>query len=293
MTTPFSPVPEGSMRVGLCQVFTEPWAVDANVERTVQALEKAGAAGANLAITPECVFHGYGFLPNKDDQYKRLLEVAEPLESPRIDRIRAIAAKHRMAIVVGLAQKDEKNRIFNTALFIDQKGELKFRYRKVHCREFESATWNGVFTPGDDFFVGQVEVNQSRFKIGVMICFDREITETVRCLRALGSHFIACPLATVTYPLTRFETKVDNEVITRCRASENEVFIAVVNHSGTQNGGTFIVGPRGEPLVQMGEGAETRIMDVEMNELFTTYQGNPLSWMGWAYRRQNIYSKYL
>lgn len=293
MTTQTTPVPEGSIRVGLCQIYTEQWEVEANFKRTVEALEDSARQGAQMAITPECVFHGYGFLPDRKDQRKRLLEVAEPMESPRIERLKQLAKDNHMAIVVGMAQKDDAERIYNTSLFIDQEGRLECRYRKVHCREFESADWNGVFTPGDTFSVGHIQSGKTRYTIGNMICFDREITETVRCLRALGSQFIACPLATATYPLTRFETKVDNEVITRCRASENEVFIAVVNHSGTQNGGTFIVGPRGEPIIQLGKDPETKVLDVDMSELFTTYQGNPLSWMGWAYRRQNIYAKYL
>lgn len=287
------PVPEDNIRVALCQILTEHWAVEANFKRTVEALEDAARQGAQMAITPECVFHGYGFLPDRKEQYKRLLEVAEPMESPRIDRLKKLTKDNHMAIVVGLAQKDDTGKIYNTSLFIDQEGQLECRYRKVHCREFESADWNGVFTPGDSFSVGHIQSGKSRFTIGNMICFDREITETVRCLRALGSQFIACPLATTTYPLYRYDAWTDNEVITRCRAAENEVFIAVVNHAGTSNGGTFLVDPRGKPIIQLGEGPETKVLDVSMTELLTTYQGNPLSWMGWAYRRQNIYAKYL
>ena len=43
---------------------------------------------------------------------------------------------------------------------------------------------------------------------------------------------------------------VPNELITRCRAAENELFIAVVNHARRFNGGSFLVGPTGEVLHQ-------------------------------------------
>ena len=48
------------LQLGLCQVKTEAWDLEGNLQRTLNALEEAASQGAHLAITPECVFHGYG-----------------------------------------------------------------------------------------------------------------------------------------------------------------------------------------------------------------------------------------
>ena len=131
------------------------------------------------------------------------------------------------------------------------------------------------------------------FRVGVMICFDREIPESVRCLRAMGSYLIACPLATNTSDLSKFIDRADNEMITRCRAAENEVFIAVVNHAGRFNGGTFLVGPNGQMLHQMGTEAGVEVLDVPLGAVAEKFHSKPLGWMGWGYRRQSVYDRHL
>ena len=75
-----------SLKVGLCQVLTEPWEVDANLERALAALDEAAGNGAELAITPECVLHGYGF--DRDGDPRRVLDFAEPVDSPTIRKVR-------------------------------------------------------------------------------------------------------------------------------------------------------------------------------------------------------------
>lgn len=44
-----------------------------------------------------------------------------------------------------------------------------------------------------------------------------------------------------------------NDMLTRARAAEDETYIAVVNHSGLYNGGSFVAGPSGEWIIQMDE----------------------------------------
>jgi predicted amidohydrolase len=50
-----------SLKVGMCQVLTEPWETEVNLERALAALREAAEQGAELAITPESVLHGYAF----------------------------------------------------------------------------------------------------------------------------------------------------------------------------------------------------------------------------------------
>jgi predicted amidohydrolase len=86
---------------------------------------------------------------------------------------------------------------------------------------------------------------------------------------------------------------VDNESVTRVRAAENEVHIAVVNHAGRFNGGTFVVGPAGDSLCQLGEKAEFRKVSLPLLEQRKKFHAAPLGWMGWSYLRPEVYRKYV
>lgn len=285
--------PGPRLKVALCQVWTRCWDVEGNHQRTLQALGEAGAAGARLAITPECVFHGYANSGTKAETLRRLHAVAEPADGERIARIREIARTHSMAVVVGFAEAGEGRAVHNSAAVISPQGAILQVYRKVHCRDFEHVGFEGGFTPGDSFEVVKLEWEDASLNLGTLICFDREIPESVRCLRALGADLVACPLATETYPLNAPPNYAENEVVTRVRAAENEVFFVVVNHSGRCNGGSFVLGPGGECLRQLGPEPETACIDLPVEALRARIHGEPYGWMGWGYRRPEVYQRIL
>jgi predicted amidohydrolase len=278
------------LRVALCQISTVEWDLAGNLARTLAAIRSAAAGGAELAITPECVLNGYPG-DNSPEVRTRFVESAVRLDGPEVTELRAAAAEGGISVVVGLAEQSQgSNAVHNSAVAIGPDGTITAVYRKVHCRPFESVHHTGFFTPGEEFvgFAARQDVH-----VGLMICFDREIPESVRCLRALGSQFIACPLATNTSPLGGESARAHNELITRARAAENEVFIAVVNHADRFNGGSFIVGPHGEVLVQLGSAAEVALIDVPIEAVAEQYHADPLGWMGWGYRRPDVYARHL
>ena len=283
------------LRLALCQVETREWDEDGNLRRLLESLEAAGAQGTQLAVTPECVLHGYGMLAPGEDA-RRLWEAAEPPDGPRIRAVAEQARRHRMDIVLGFAERGaQEGVVHNSAAFIRRDGTTPWVYRKVHCRDFELAGQPGGFTPGSQFHASTLPYGDAEFRVGAFICFDREVPEAARCLRALGAQIIACPLATNTFDISRSDgaLRVDNEVVTRCRAAENEVFIAVVNHAGRFNGGSFVVGPMGECLCRLGPEPETRVVDLPVGSVSERFHAAPRGWMGWGYRRPDIYENYL
>jgi len=277
------------LKVGLCQVQTEAWAVEENFANALAALEQAAAAGAELAITPECVVHGYGW--ERPESPRRVIDVAETLDSPRIRQVCARARDLALTVVFGFAERNGES-VSNSAAVISREGRILDVYRKVHCRDFEDIGRGGWFTPGDRFAALDLPWSEGTYRLGTMICFDREVCETVRCLRAVGSQIIACPLACDTVDAAALRNEADNEMITRVRAAENEVFIAVVNHAGRFNGGSFAVGPGGELLHQMGEEPGVAVLDLPVGVVPEKFHSRPLGWMGWAYRRPDVYRKY-
>lgn len=279
------------LRVALCQIYTEKWAAEDNLKRTVAAIEAAAQNGAEIAVTPECVLLGYP-VDDSPASHSRLLKAAQPLDGPKLRLLCQKAKQLNIYLLLGFAERTPDDKIYNSAALISNKGEILNIYRKVHLRANEDINRLGQFTPGDTFSVTPLKLDTRQFKAGTMICFDREIPESVRCLRSLGAEIVFCPMAWYTYDMTQHRNYANNEMLTRCRAAENELFIVVVNHAGRFNGGSFVVGPKGELIHQMGRDAGVYVLDVPV-AVSKKFHANPLSWMGWAYRRQNVYNKYL
>lgn len=280
-----------TMKVGLCQVYTEPWAVEENLKRTIGSIQDAACHGADIAITPECVLQGYPDM-DTDEKRRKLRGIAEPIDGQHLRAVCEMAAACAVNVVVGFALFENEH-IYNAAALISTTGAVVNVYRKVHLRSFEDARQQGCFTAGDEFMTARLALGDTEVTAGTMICFDREIPESTRCLRSMGAEFVTCPLATNTSDMKQYINYADNEMITRCRAAENELYIAVVNHAGRFNGGSFIVGPTGELVAQMGSGAGVDVIEIPVGVAAKGFHSDPLGWMGWGYRKRDVYRKYL
>ncbi len=260
--------------------------MDQNLERLLAAMRQGADRGAELLITPECVLDGYG-LDEVGGAAERTAALAQPLDGKYVTAVRRLAGELQVDVVLGFSEQAEAGKIYNSAAFIGRAGEILWVYRKIHCRNFERLDGTGCFTTGRQFHVARRPYRQGECHVGAMICFDREITESVRCLRSMRAQFVACPLATDTFGFAG-GTRADNEMITRCRAAENEVCIAVVNHAGRFNGGSYVVGPEGEVICALGPAAEVGVVDVPVG-LAAKLHADPYGWMGWGYRQPPVY----
>ena len=58
-------------------------------------------------------------------------------------------------------------------------------YEKVHTCDFDIER---NLTPGEDFFVSDLNTEYGDVKIGAMICYDREFPESARILKTVVRH---------------------------------------------------------------------------------------------------------
>lgn len=279
------------IQLALCQVETAPFDLEGNLERLRQALREAAAQGADLALTPECVLHGYGFAQDPVETRERLAAAAQRSDGPVLEDLRDLCRSLSLPALIGFAEDGGNGHFHNAAALVRADGSLAYVYRKVHLRPFEDARRNGPFTAGDRFFSASLSFGGESYGIGTMICFDREVVESVRCLRALGADLVLCPLATNTTDIRNAEV-CDNEMVTRVRACENEVFIAVVNHAARYNGGSFAVGPGGQVLHVCGTGPAVDLVRLPLSVSRDMHR-DPYGWMGFGYRRPDVYRPYL
>lgn len=190
--------------------------VEANLAKIDTAAEKVAAQGARLLIAPELALTGYGaadlFPP-----------IASPAEGPQTEQLSQIARRHGLTLVVGFAEKDGET-VYNSAFLTDGKGQTA-TYRKSHLYGPYERQWFRPETPSS------ILATVDGIRLGLLICYDVEFPENVRRLAQAGADLVVVPTALPSGWSGAFIA----EHMIRVRAFENQVFVAYVNHCGTDD----------------------------------------------------------
>lgn len=207
-------------------------------EQNIDELEKMiRSAEADLYILPEMAYTGYQ-LKNAGE----LKDIADPVQSPSIDRFARISIELDAGIILGFPELGADGGIYNSSVFITPEGDRHI-YRKTHAFYKEKL----FFAQGNTGF----DVYEWRgVRIGLAICFDWFFSESFRTLALKGADLIAhCSNLVMPYCQT----------VDFARAIENRVYIATVNRIGTEErdgekltftGGSVLVSPKGEYLIK-------------------------------------------
>ena len=110
-------------------------------------------------------------------------ELAETLDGPTMQLMRAKAREHRCYIIPAFIER-RGDRLFNTAVVIDRSGNVVGQYDKIHPTEGEIE--QGI-TPGDT----RPRVIQTDFgRIGCQICFDANWHKDWEALAEAGAEIV-------------------------------------------------------------------------------------------------------
>src|SRR3954468_4498863 len=101
---------------------------EVNLERALNHIKDAAAAGVNLVVFGELFLTGY----RTDEWLHRWASSVDP-PGPEIDALARAAEQHRVHIIMGLATfgPPVPGDIYNSAIFIGPRGVLG-TYRKTH-----------------------------------------------------------------------------------------------------------------------------------------------------------------
>ncbi|MEA2554663.1 MAG: hypothetical protein QOJ65_2839 [Fimbriimonadaceae bacterium] len=225
---------------------------DTNAANAINALEALHDKGVQVAVFPEAYLTGYCV-----DSQEGAAAIAIPAQSSAIECMQEACDQLGMVAVAGFAEKTPAA-LFNAAVLLEAGEEPRF-YRKSHLPEL-----------GLDKFV---EANQQPLKvfdtkfgrIGVLICFDMRPPEATRVLALEGAELIVLP---TNWPVG---AEVSADFICIARAAENRVFFATCNRVGEENGFKFIgrskiIDPVGKVLASAGDGEETIIADIDLEQ---------------------------
>ncbi len=215
-----------TLKVALLQLFSLNYDQDANQAKGEQFCHLAREMGVDIALFPEMWNIGYQ-LPDPAQPGQ-----VELWQSHAIDRHSAFVSSFRqlakeLDLAIGLTYLERwEGAPRNTLSLIDRHGEIRLTYAKVHTCGWDK---EAALTPGEDFFVGDLDTACGPVKVGAMICFDREFPESARVLMLKGAELILTPNAC--------ELEANRIGQYRARAYENMLGLAMANYAMPQENG--------------------------------------------------------
>jgi deaminated glutathione amidase len=232
----------------------------ANLVTADRLTRLAAGDGASLIVLPE-KWTAIG--PDAE-----LLAAAETLAGPAISWARATARELGVDLVAGsiLERLPGPEKLANTSVHVDPRGEIKAVYRKVHMFDVQigerSYRESDLEEPGEEIVLSETAQG---IELGLSICYDLRFPEVFRVLAVGGARVIALPSA-FTLPTTRDHW----EVLVRARAIENQTFLVAANQVGSHPGGfhsggrSMIVDPWGVVLAQAADREGHIVADLDL-----------------------------
>lgn len=139
-----------------------------------------------------------------------------------IQKFSRLAAELQMAIGITFLERHDPKPL-NSIILFDRSGKEVLHYAKVHTCAFDMEK---MLSPGENFFVADLNIGRGSVKIGSMICFDREFPESARILMLKGAEVILAPNAC---PM-----EINRLSALRTRAYENMLAVATCNYPDGQ-----------------------------------------------------------
>lgn len=223
--------------------------VPANLSKAVSLISRAAEKGAQIICLPELFATGYNpeILQEKStllgsDFYREIVQTMS----------QTAKANHVYLIAPFARQSNLKGVLWNAASLFDENGKLLGAYDKFQLCGLEKCH----FRSG-----GGIDVFNTKFgKIGIMICYDAGFPEICRSLCLKGAQIVFVPAAWRKQDSYMWDLNLSQ------RALENTLFVAGVNHVGTEGelhlfGKSKICGPNGKILKELEEDHEDILVE--------------------------------
>lgn len=228
-----------------------------NLQRTLQAVQRAAAQGAQIVVLPELVNTGYVFGSRQE-----AFSLAEEIPDGESTQAWVDAARQwNIHIVAGIAER-AGHRLYNAAVTVGPLGHLA-TYRKLHLWGDEHL----FFESGD---LGLPVVHTVHGRIAALICYDGWFPEVYRLLAVQGVDIVCMPTNWVPMPGQLPGTPAMANTLAMANAHSNGMNIACANRIGIERGQPFIgqsviVGADGWPLAGPASPDQEEILYARIN----------------------------
>ncbi|KAH7323744.1 hydrolase [Rhexocercosporidium sp. MPI-PUGE-AT-0058] len=241
-------------------------------------VKKAVEAGAKALFLPEAT----DYIASSPSES---LSLAYPMDSnPFVLGLQKSAKESNLAINVGIHVPTSSGKMANRSCWINEKGEIKAYYDKLHLFDYGSLRESNSVEGGKS--IGR-PVETSVGRVGLMICFDLRFPEISLAHKRQNAHILTYPSA-FTVPTG----KAHWETLLKARAIETQAYVIAAAQIGSHNekrtsyGHSMVVDPWGKVLLDMtGEGSEAEIgiVDVDLEYWEKVRESMPLL------RRTDVY----
>jgi N-carbamoylputrescine amidase len=243
----------------------------ANLEKAIQKVREAAAAGAQIVCLQE-LFTSLYFCDVEDYENFKL---AETIPGPSTDALCKVAQESGVVIIASLFEKRAQGLYHNTTAVIDADGSYLGKYRKMHIPDDPAYYEKFYFTPGDLGY----KIFKTRFAtIGVLICWDQWYPEAARITALMGAEILFYPTAigwaTSQDEATNTEQYNAWQTIQRSHSVANGIHVVSVNRVGLEQngamkfwGGSFISNPFGSILYKAShDQEEVNVLEIDLSK---------------------------
>ena len=235
---------------------------------------RAADAGADLLAFPESLMTPFELTR------EQFIAAAEPLDGPFGREVAAIARERGLWMLYCANELNPSGGApFNSAVLVDDAGERRAVYRKVHLFDVGDYRESEKMSAGDRIF----EPVQTPFcRLGLGICYDLRFPELARKQALAGAQLLLYPAAWVAGP-----RKVEQwQTLLKARAIENGVYVAGLCRVGDiYSGHSLVAGPTGEVIATAGSEEQLICCEIDPDAVAATQAAVPVL----AHRREELY----
>lgn len=248
------------MKLAMAQMRMEK-DVQKNIEASVKYIEEAAKGGADLVFFPEVQLTQ--FFPKFEGRDATALAVT--LDGSEVAALKNACRENRIWASPNVYLKKDGN-YYDCSLMIDADGEIRGISKMVYIYQAEDFYEQDYYHPSEDGFI----VYDTPFgKVGIVICFDRHMPESIRSCAMQGAELVLIPTANHDKePMELFEWEV------RIQAFHSQVYVAMCNRVGPEDhlnfcGESLVAGPYGELVGKADRSEQLFFADVPTGEIRT------------------------
>ncbi len=239
--------------------------VDDNLAAADRLLGAAADDGAALAVLPE----NFALMPQRGRDKAKHAE--RPGQGPIQAFLKEAGRRHGLWIVAGSIPlaSPEPGRVYGACPVIDDSGETRAMYRKIHLFDIDLPDANESYRESNSMYPGDETVvcDTPAGRLGLSICYDVRFPELYRRLVDDGATWFTVPAA-----FTAVTGKAHWHTLLKARAIENLAWVVAPGQCGehpdrrSTYGHSLIIDPWGRILAELeeGEGFVTATIDREL-----------------------------
>jgi predicted amidohydrolase len=238
-------------KVALLQVSTDDAeSVDDRISRVTE-LARTWSSKADLLVLPE-LWHVGAFSSELFAPY------ALPTNNELVDSFCNIAKDANTWIHFGSFVEQHEKGISNTAVTINNLGEIVSQYRKIHLFGFDQGE-AAMLSRGDK---PEVISTSPLGAVGVSTCYDLRFPELYRAQVDQGAQTFLINSGWPTPRIHHWRTLIT------ARAIENQAWFVACNQVGQNNdytlgGNSMVVNPMGEVVAELGTDEDVLVVEID------------------------------